>query len=74
MEKEFGCDQCGNRITAIPPDDIHTVLLVNKGEEKDCIETTYKCDDCNKDIIRYWCAKSLRHVGGALFKKTGGYY
>ena len=72
--REFGCEQCGYILTAISPDDIHTVFLIDKSEDTDCIKTIYSCDDCNNDIIRYWCKNNINHVGGTLFRKTKSPY
>lgn len=52
--KEFGCEQCGHKITAISPDDIHTLLCINKNDDS-CIKIPYECDNCYKRNIRYWC-------------------
>ena len=64
MKKEFGCEQCGHILVAVAPDDAHTVLLIEKAEEQDCIKTIYRCDDCNKEIIRYWCTPAPRRIIG----------
>ena len=56
MVKEFSCEHCGHKIESFPPDDIHTEFLMSKTKEE-CIKTTYKCEDCHADIVRYWCTK-----------------
>ena len=67
MVKEFGCEQCGHILKAVPPDDFHTVFSINKIKD-DCKETVYKCDDCEKEIIRYWCTKDLQLTVSTSYK------
>ena len=63
MVKEFGCEHCGHKIEAFPPDDSHSIFSLTKTKE-DCIKTTYKCEDCHAEIIRYWCTKDPRMIFG----------
>ena len=66
MVKEFGCEQCGHIIKAVPPDDAHSVFLINKIKD-DCIKITYNCDECHNEVVRYWCTRDpLRIIGVGL--------
>ena len=53
-EQKFGCEQCGHIIITVSPDNFHPLLSITK-LNKDCIKTIYHCDDCNNDIVRFWC-------------------
>ncbi len=68
MEKEFDCQQCGHKIIARPPDDIHTIFSIQKSDET-CIEIRYECDDCQIGNIRYWCKPSPRFVVSRSFNE-----
>lgn len=54
VKKEFGCDNCGNEITAISPDDSYTQFFIKTCCEKS-IERKIKCSACNSMNTRYWC-------------------
>jgi len=59
--KEFGCVDCGFIIKGVSPDDFHIVFSINK-LNNNCIKTTYKCEDCGKEAIRYWCKPDSRRL------------
>lgn len=59
MEKEFGCQQCGHTFIASPPDNIHTLLSLQKIQDTG-IKIDYDCDKCHKRNIRYWYKPNSR--------------
>jgi hypothetical protein len=52
--KTYACSKCGHPFVAIPPDDIHVVVLLEQCRRGDSIQIPYDCKNCDNVNIRYW--------------------
>lgn len=52
--KTYACSKCGHPFAAVPPDDIHVVVLLEPCKKGDSVEIPYDCKNCDNMNTRYW--------------------
>jgi DNA-directed RNA polymerase subunit RPC12/RpoP len=52
--KTYACIKCGHPFVAIPPDDMHIVVLLEPCQRGDSIQIPYDCQNCEHVNIRHW--------------------
>jgi len=61
--KIFGCDNCGHKLEAYPPDDSYTNFFLKACCEKS-MERKIECDNCDFVNTRFWCVPHPAVAGG----------
>jgi len=66
-KRTYACTNCGHPFDAYPPDDGHTIVMLEPCDKGDSIKIAYECENCHGQNVRYW---DIHHFVIATSKGT----
>ena len=58
--KFYPCKNCGTEFRAMPPDDLHIVVMLDPCKKNDSVEIPYECKNCYERNVLHWDVKHER--------------